>query len=250
MRSLGFACLVLLITNTCLLAQQVDPDNYSLEKPINTIPGYFYLGLETGIPGKELNQKLKSDYGDLTLGFSAGFGLNPFGKERVSPFLLGLDFSIHTFGRDKTTDPLTDIRYKTSFNKYFVGPVARLYLPVRGKLAVFAEGLAGAHIMSSRIKVDQTVIDNNEEEILIDSENDASLGYGFGLGLHTRKQDNTELPQPQAHASFFFRINYITGDRSRHIERNSVRIIDDVVNYRIGYSNTGQIQVTFGAILY
>lgn len=250
MRSFGFTCLVLLITNTCLLAQQVDPDNYSLEKPINTIPGYFYLGLETGIPGKELNQKLKSDYGDLTLGFSAGFGLNPFGKERVSPFLLGLDFSIHTFGRDKTTDPLTDIRYKTSFNKYFVGPVARLYLPVRGKLAVFAEGLAGAHIMSSRIKVDQTIIDNNEEEILIDSENDASLGYGFGLGLHTRKQDNTELPQPQAHTSFFFRINYMAGDRSRHIERNSVSIIDDVVNYRIGYSNTGQIQVTFGAILY
>lgn len=231
-------------------AQQVDSDNYTIEKPVTTISGYFYLGLGTGLPNTQLQQNLKSDYGDITLGFSSGFGLNPFGRKRASPLLFGIDFAVHTFGRDKTTDPITDIRYKTAYNKYFVGPAARLYLPIKGKLAVFAEGLAGAHIMSSRIKVDLTIFDDNEDEILIDSENDTSLGYGFGLGLHSRKQNSGEVGLPQAHASFFVKLNYLAGDRSRHIERDSVQIIDDVLTYRTMYSNTGQIQLTLGLILY
>lgn len=243
-------CSALLMMTLSLHAQQVDPDNYKLEKPVNTIPGYFYLGLETGILGGQLKQNLKSDFGEVTFGFSSGLGLNPFGKKRESPLLLGIDFSIHTFGRDKTTDPVTEIRYKTSYNKFFIGPVARLYLPVRGKLAIFTEGMAGAHVMNSRIKIDQTIFDNNEEEILIDSENDGSLGYGFGLGLHTRKQDSSDAELPQAHASFFIRLSYLTGDRSRHIERKSVSIIDDVLTYRTTYTNTGLIQLTLGVILY
>lgn len=250
MKKIAATCTTLLVFGTSLFAQQVDPDNYAPVKPTNTVPGYFYLGLETGIPGTQLKQNLQSDYGSLTLGFSSGFGLNPFGKERESPLLLGLDFSFHTFGRDKTTDPITDIRYKTSYNKFFIGPVARLYLPLRGKLAVFTQGMAGAHVMNSRIKVDQTIFDNNEEEILIDSENDTSLGYGFGLGLHTRKQDSSQFDVPEAHASFFFSVSYLTGDRSRHIERDSVIIIDDVLTYRTAYSPMGLLQVTVGLILY
>lgn len=244
-------CATLLMMNMSLFAQQVDPDNYKIEKPVNTISGYFYLGFETGITGVQPKQNLKSDFGDVTFGFSTGLGLNPFGKKRESLLLFGVDFSIHTFGRDKTTDPVTDIRYKTSHNKFFIGPVARVYLPVRGKLAIFAEGLAGAHIMNSRIKIDQTIFDNNEEEILIDSENDGSLGYGFGVGLHTRKQDNSiDEELPEAHASFFIRLSYLSGDRSRYIERGSVSIIDNVVSYRTAYTNTGLIQLTLGAILY
>ncbi len=250
MKKITATCITLLVFSTSLLAQQVDPDNYSPVKPVNTVPGYFYLGLETGIPGSQLKQNLQSDFGALTLGFSAGFGLNPLGKERESPLLIGLDFSYHTFGRDKTTDPFTDIRYKTSYNKFFVGPVARFYLPIRGKLAVFTEGMAGAHVMNSRIKVDQTIFDNNEEEILIDSENDTSLGYGFGLGLHTRKQDSGKFDLPEAHASFFFRLSYLSGDRSRHMERDSVSIIDDVLSYRTTYSSMGLLQVSVGLILY
>lgn len=250
MKKIAATCTTLLVLSTSLFAQQVDPDNYSPVKPVNTVPGYFYLGLETGIPGSQLKQNLQRDFRALTPGFSAGFGLNPFGRERESPLVLGLDFSFHTFGRDKTTDPFTDIRYKTSYNKFFIGPVARLYLPIRGKLAVFAEGLAGAHVMSSRVKIDMTIFDNNEEEILIDSENDASLGYGFGVGLHTRKQDSGQFDLPEAHASLFFRVSYLTGDRSRHIERDSVNIIDDVLTYRTLYSPMGLLQVTVGLILY
>ncbi|GCC51366.1 hypothetical protein SanaruYs_15910 [Chryseotalea sanaruensis] len=250
MKNIITICAALLIMNMSLFAQQVDPDNYKLEEPINNISGYFYLGLETGIPGGQLKQNLKSDFGEVTFGFSSGLGLNPFGKKRESPLLFGIDFSIHTFGRDKTTDPVTDIRYKTSYNKFFVGPVARIYFPVRGKLAIFAEGMAGAHVMNSRIKIDQTIFDNNEEEILIDSENDGSLGYGFGVGLHTRKQDSSDAEFPQAHASFFMRLSYLSGDRSRHIERGSVSVIDDVLTYRTAYTDTGLIQLTLGVILY
>lgn len=250
MKKIATTCITLLVFYASLFAQQVDPDNYSPAKPVNTVPGYFYLGLEAGIPGSQLKQNLQSDFGALTPAFSAGFGLNPFGRERESPLLLGIDFSFHTFGRDKTTDPFTDIRYKTSYNKFFIGPVARLYLPIRGKLAVFTEGMAGAHVMNSRIKVDQTIFDNNEEEILIDSENDTSLGYGFGVGLHTRKQDSGKFDLPEAHASLFFRVSYLTGDRSRHIERDSVNIIDDVLTYRTAYSPMGLLQVTVGLILY
>ncbi len=253
MRSLLLSMIALLQAGNMLFAQEaVDLDNYNIEHSSNqfSIPGYLYLGLAGGLPDLTLQQSIKSDYGDITLGFASGFGINPFGKKRESPLLLGIDFSYLTFGRDKITDPFTSFRYKFTINKIFVGPSARIYFPLKGKIALFADGMVGGHIMNGRIKVDKTIFDDGEEDIVIGSENDGSLGYGFGLGIHSRKVRLVETDLPEAHASFFVRLSYLSGDRSRFIKRGSVQVTNDVLSYQTGFTSTGMIQLTIGAIIY
>ena len=253
MRKWLLSMIVLLQASNVLFAQEaVDSDNYSIDHSVfqSAIPGYFYFGLAGGVPDPSLKESIKSDYGDITLGFATGFGINPFGKKREAPFLLGIDFSYLTFGRDKITDPITSFRYKFTINKIFVGPSARLYFPLKGKLALFADGMVGGHIMNGRIKVDKTIFDDGEEDIVIGSENDGSLGYSFGLGIHSRKVSLVESEIPEAHASFFIRLSYLSGDRSRFIKRGSVQVINDVLSYQTGFTSTGMLQLTLGAIIY
>lgn len=252
MRSWLSIVIIMQTANLLFAQENVDIDNYSIQQSSfqSAIPGYFYLGLAGGLPEASLKSSIKSDYGDITMGFATGFGINPFGKKRESPLLFGVDFSYLTFGRDKITDPVTSFRYKFTINKIFVGPNARIYFPLKGKIALFADGMVGGHIMNGRIKVDKTIFDDGEEDIVIGSENDGSLGYGFGVGIHSRKVSIADSEIPEAHASFFVRFSYLSADRSRFIKRGSVQVVNDVLTYQTGFTGTGMFQLTLGAIIY
>lgn len=239
--------LIFLFLASRLAAQPVDHENYSIEEFPTPVANYFALYLASAIPNPQFKKAMDSEYGAVSLGFDAGFGLNPYGKERISPLLLGIDFSYHTFGRDKTTDPVTDIRYKTSFNTYFVGPCARLYVGRIKKAAPFLEGYGGLSVLNARTKLDRTLLDNSEEEVLIGSENDAGFAYGLGFGIHGKaKGDNPEA----AHASFSLRVLYTWGERAKHIVRNSVQVVDDVLSYQTGFTGTNMLQIQVGITLY
>lgn len=246
MRPVLLAC-VWLASVQLVFSQTVDNYNYTIESPFTPVNGFFFLGLATGFPDAQFKQAMDSDYGGPSLGFSSGFGLNPYGKKRESPILLGLDFSYHTFGRDKITDPVTSLRYKASYNSYFVGPLMRFYPHKEGKIAPFVEGSAGLSVLNARIKNDRTIFEDSEEEIIIDSKNDTGFGYSLAVGFHGNRKKEVEV---EGQASFFLRLLYSWGDRSQYIKRGSVTMIDDVLNYETGYTTTNMFQVQLGLILH
>lgn len=239
-------CVSIFLSAPCF-SQQVDHENYELERVNESVPGFFFLHLAAGLPDASFKKAMNSDYGDMALGFSSGFGINPYGKKRESPLLLGIDFSYYTFGRDKTTDPVTSIRYKTSFNSIFVGPMARVYPFKTKKIRPFLDGHAGLRILNGRTKLDKTIFDDTEEEVLIGSENDSGFGYGIGLGIHpVKNQGESE----EARASFSLRVVYTWGERSKYIKRNSVTVVDDELQYQTGFTSTSMLQIQLGITIY
>lgn len=240
--------LLMTIALSELLAQEVNSEDYSIDgRTTTSIPGFFYFNLASGFPDAQFKKAMDSEYGGMGLGFSTGFGINPYGTKREFPLLLGVDFTYTSFGRDKTTDPITDIRYKTSFNYFFVGPMARLYPFKTKKIAPFVDGFAGLQVLNGRTKLDRTLFDDNEEEVLIGAENDRSFSYGLGLGFHTKKFIQNEN---EAHISFFFRAMYLWGERSKHIKRDSALVVDDVYTYQTAFTTTNMFQLQLGVIIY
>lgn len=237
-------CLVLV----CLLpaaSQVIDNENYTLEKTATPVRGFFFVALTTGFPDAQFKQAMDSNFGGSSFGFSSGLAVDPYGERRESPLLLGLDFHYHSFGRDQTTDPITDILYKTSFNHYYVGPLLRLY-PVRGeKLVPFLEGTAGLAILNAKIKTDE--LDESGENTFIDSENDKGFGFSLGAGLHTNR---STLDSEGLKTSFFVRLLYSWGDRLRYVKRDSVKIVDDILDYETGYTSTNMLQLQIGCIFH
>lgn len=226
-------------------SQVIDNENYTLEKTATPVSGFFFVALTTGFPDAQFKQSMDSNFGGSSIGFSSGFGVDPYGERRESPLLVGLDFTYHSFGRDQTTDPITNILYKTSFNHYFVGPLFRLY-PVRGeKVVPFLEGSAGLAILNAKIKTDE--LDESGETTLIDSENDNGFGFSLGAGFHTnRSTGDTEGLK----TSFFLRLLYSWGERSRYIKRDSVHVVDDILDYETGYTSTNMLQLQIGCIFH
>lgn len=245
---LRYFLLFMTIALSELSAQEVNSDDYSIDgRTTTSIPGFFYFNLTSGFPDSQFKKAMDSDYGGMGLGFSTGFGINPYGTKRQFPLLLGIDFTYVTFGRDKTTDPVTDIRYKTSFNYFFVGPLARLYPLKTKKISPFIDGLAGLQVLNGRTKLDKTIFDDSEEEVLIGAENDSGFSYGLGIGFHTKKIIQDENV---AHISFFFRAMYLWSDRSKHIKRDSARVVDDLYTYQTAFTTTNMFQLQLGVIIY
>lgn len=244
MRVIILTCLLLTFV-TGAFCQVIDNENYTLEKTATPVRGFFFVALTTGFPDAQFKQAMDSNFGGSSIGFSSGFGINPYGERRDSPLLLGLDFHYHSFGRDQTADPITNILYKTSFNQYYVGPLVRLY-PIRSeKLVPFLEGTAGLAILNAKVKTDE--LDASGETTLIDSENDKGFGFSLGAGIHTnRSTGDTEGLK----TSFFLRLLYNWGDRSRYVKRDSVRVVDDILDYETGYTSTNMLQLQIGCIFH
>lgn len=242
---LGALLLLCLINASWAFSQAVDLENYSLEETATPVGGFFLFGLVTGFPDAQFKEAMDSNFGGPSLGFTTSFGFNPYGSRRESPLLLGLDFTYHSFGRDQTTDPITSVLYKTSFNHYFVGPLARLYPIRKDKLIPFLEATAGLSILNTRIKTNE--FDDSGETFVLDSESDKGFGYSIGIGFHTnRVKEDLE----QLRTSFFMKLLYSWGDRSSYVKRDSVSVVDDVYSYETGYTSTNMLQVQVGVLFY
>jgi hypothetical protein len=229
-----------------LVAQDIDPENYSIKERGENIKGFFQVGPSFSI--LEKNQtSLTSDFGDVTLGFSTSLGLNPIGEGKPSPLLIGIQFTFQTFGRDKLSDPVTSIRYKTAYNYFNVGPITRFY-PIKTKKVIpFIEATAGLAVLSSRTKIDRTIFENEEEEVVIGSLNDTSFGYGLSIGLHGNpsRKNNEDL-----RATFFLSLKYNWSERSKFMTRKSVTVIDDVHRFKTSYTSFNAVQIQLGAFLH
>lgn len=240
---LGAFLLLCLAGVSSAVCQSVDLENYSLEETSTPVNGFLLFGLVTGFPDAQFKKAMDSNFGGSSLGFTSSFGFNPYGSRRESPLLMGLDFTYHSFGRDQTTDPITSVLYKSSFNHYFVGPLFRLYPIRKDKLIPFLEATAGLSILSTRIKTDELA----EETYVLDSKNDKGFGYSMGIGFHTNrvKEDLDQL-----RTSFFMKLLYSWGDRSSYVKRNSVSVVDDFLSYDTGYTSTNMLQVQVGVLFY
>jgi hypothetical protein len=242
---IGVVICLVLACFTHAFSQVIDNENYTLEKTATPVRGFFYTALTMGFPDAQFKQSVDSNFGGSSFGFSSGLGVNPYGERRESPLLLGLDFTYNSFGRDPTTDPITNIQYKTSFNHYFVGPLLRVY-PVRGeKIVPFLEGTAGLAILNAKIKTAE--LDESGAATLIDSENDEGFGFSLGLGLHG---NSSAGDSESIQTSFYLRLLYSWGDRLRYVKRNSVSVVDDILNYDTGYTSTNMLQLQIGCIFH
>lgn len=242
---IGVVICLVLACFTHAFCQVIDNENYTLEKTAIPVSGFFFLALSTGFPDAQFKQSMDSNFGGSSFGFSTGFGVDPYGERRESPLLIGFDFNYHSFGRDQTTDPITNVQYKTSFNHYFVGSLLRVY-PVRSETIVpFLEGTAGLAILNAKIKTDE--LDESGESTLIDSENDEGFGFSLGLGFHG---NGSTGDSESIHTSFYLRLLYSWGDRLRYVKRNSVSVVDDVLNYETGYTSTNLLQLQIGCIFH
>lgn len=235
-------CIVLVLTFVSLsvVAQPVDHQNYSVEYKEPSPQGFFFFNASAGVADKQYRRAMDGH----AFGMSTGFGFNPLGPSRSSPFLLGVDFSAYSFGGDDTTDPVTDIDYRTSYNTSFTGLLARVYPLSLPTVNFFVDGVAGLRNIGIRTRED---VYNSEEALVVHKLNDRSFGYGVGIGLHGKraKSDNDE-----PRLSVLARVVHLWGERSSYLERESVRVTNGDVTFRSGFTATGMWQIQLGVILY
>ena len=236
-----------------LAAQDVNIEEYEIDKKLNPattpVSGFFDAGISFALPQPELQKAVDNNVGGLGFGFSAGFGVNPFGKKRSSLLLVGLDFTYHTYGRDKIEGNNVSPPLKTTFNQYLILPRIRVYAPFQFSQKFFLEANGGLQVFSARTKIDKTAFDtlNDEQPELINSENDTGLAYGVFIGTHSRKAKVSDLLQ----ASFQLKAGYFTGETLRYVKRGSVQVdADGFINYETGYTQPAMFVIQLGVILH
>jgi len=204
------------------------------------------LFAHAGTPLGELKELVGSSA--IGCGFNALF--NPKGKKSYSPVFVGFDFSYSTFGRDKQPSTSTAPPYKTSFNDYTTSGAIRLFLSQREVgFTPFIDGQLGVKIFNTRTKIDKNLwhtVFNDDQPEVINTTNDAGLGYGIGAGFYTRKALNENGNRD---VSFTLRTLYIWGDKTSYVKRGSVGVDSDgFVTFETAYSNTNMILVQLGIV--
>lgn len=219
---------------------------------------HFHITALTAVPLNELRDAVNNRMGDLGFGLSSGIVLNPFGKEKPSPFLPGIDLSYIWYGVDKIGETSDHPPVKTTYNVYTLNGNIRALLTQTKKFAPFIDASLGAKIFNTRTKIDKnllhTVLNDDQPEVL-NTTNDTSLNYGLGAGFFIRKQqENNTAPASSAglvNGSFTVRILYYWGHDINYVKRDSVKITtDNFVTYETGRTGTDMLVVQFGFMLY
>lgn len=202
------------------------------------------------IPSAELKEAVDNPIGGTAVGLGFNALFNPKGKKGYSPVFIGADFSYVTFGRDKQPSTPTAPPYKTSFNYYGISGQSRFFLSNKQVGFVpFVDGLLGVKIFNTRTKIDKNVINiivNDDEPEVINTTNDAGLGYALGAGFYTRKALNENGNRD---VSFTLRAMYHWGDQTSYVKRGSLAVNNGTVSYETGYTKTNMIMIQLGIIL-
>lgn len=208
----------------------------------------------------ELRDAVQNRVGKMGFGISSGILLNPFGKSKPSPFLVGADFSYISYGVDKVAENSDHPPLKTAFNVYTVSGSVRALLTQRSGFAPFIDGLLGVQTFNTRTKIDktllQTVINDDQPEVL-NTTNDTGLNYGLGVGFFIRNAGKTsnyaiDAPTPwQIRGSFSVRLLYYWGDEIKYVKRNSVTVTsDNFLTFETGRTRTDMLVLQVGFTLY
>jgi hypothetical protein len=237
MRRLLFLLFVVALGN--VTAQTVDHENYSIETKEPAPQGFLFFSLAHGSPDSQFRKAM----GNGAFGLSTGFGVNPFGKKRESPLLIGLDYSYYTFGFDEVTDPVTEIPYITGYNTSFAGMLTRVFPWRTKKVKFFADGVAGFRRVTIRTKENF----DTENPLIVNKQNDRSFGYGAGVGFMSPL---VEIEEGSPQLGFSCRVMYLWGERSQYIKRDSLRVVDDVITFDSGFTSVNMLQIQLGIIFY
>ncbi|MBX2945180.1 MAG: hypothetical protein KF725_05055 [Cyclobacteriaceae bacterium] len=203
-----------------------------------------------GIPSAELKEAVDNPVGGIAVGFGFNALFNPKGKKGYSPVFVGADFSYITFGRDKQPSTPTAPPYKTSFNYYGISGLSRFFLSNKEVGFVpFVDGQLGVKIFNTRTKIDKNVVNiilNDDEPEVINTTNDAGLGYALGGGFYARKTLNENGNRD---VSFTLRAMYHFGDQTSYVKRGSIQVDNGTVSYQTGYTRTNMIMIQLGIII-
>lgn len=239
MQKLLTTCLLLIFFIKCS-GQQLDSIRFSSV--------HFYAGGQVAIPGREFRDVINNSTGNLGYGLFTGLALNPLGKNKPSPVLLGIDFGYFTYGNEKQEGSGNMPTLKTTHNVFTWNAIARLK-PIRhqGSITPFADGLLGLKLFSSKTKIDKdltNIIFNDNQNEVISNVKDTGLNYGLGVGFYTNPKENSN-------PGFQLRILYLWGDEVKYVKRNSVMVDSNgTVTFETARANTSMviIQVGFTAL--
>ena len=245
-----FLFITLLTTLTSFNSIYAQTENYEISSSAYHDTFHFNLTGVVGIPSKELKEAVQNDFGNVGIGFATSILLNPFGKKKPSPILMGIDFSYLTYGVDKIEATTYTPPLKTTFNVYNISGAFR-FLPKQSPgFAPFIDGMIGSRIFNTRTKIDKNIVDtilNEDQPEVINTTNDAGLCYTVGVGFFNRKsrKDN------DLKGSFTLRFLYTWGDDTEYILRDSIKLdSSNFVTYETGHARTDMFLIQFGFTLY
>lgn len=224
-------------------------ENYEISPAAYHDTFHFNFTGIVGIPSKELKEAVKNNFGDIGVGFATSILLNPFGKKKPSPILMGIDFSYITYGVDKIDETALTPPLKTTFNVYNISAAFRFLPKQSSGFAPFIDGMIGSRIFNTRTKIDKDISDtilNEDQPEVINTTNDSGLCYTLGIGFFNRKSNREELK-----GSFTFRILYTWGDDAEYIIRNSIHLdANNFVTYETARTRTDMFLIQLGFMLH
>lgn len=244
-----FSLITLFIMVTTLNRAFAQTEDYEVSPSAYHDTFHFNVTGLVGIPSKELKEAVQNDFGDLGVGFATSILMNPFGKKKPSPILMGIDFSYLTYGVDKIDESSSNPPLKTAFNVYNISAAFR-FLPRQSTgFAPFIDGMVGSRIFNTRTKINKDIVDtilNEDQPEVINTTNDAGLCYTVGIGFFNRKPKDDQLK-----GSFTLRFLYTWGDDAEYIIRDSIKLdSDNFVTYETGRTRTDMFLIQLGFTLY
>jgi len=213
------------------------------QKPNHTTRyyGYFLGGVSS--PGSAFRDVYKNHMGGVGLTGSFGGVLNPLGLGRhpqYSPVLIGVDLNWNYLGRDK-------IEYngqpflKTEFWTGNYGVIVRIDPVDQRRFKPFIDGFAGWGRYWANTKEDksfgQSLIDDNK--YLVDKYHDDNFTTGIGAGFLIKAKD---VDQP----SFTMRVMYYINGEYTAVQRNSIYVSGNYLNYTIKSVNANMFVIQAG----
>lgn len=200
----------------------------------------FGIDFTTVIPTGEFNRNVRNN----------GYGVSGnvlFGLGR-SPFLLGVDAGVATYGSDERTEPISAIvpelrvKIRTNNNIVLTHMLFRAQ-PRTGNVRPYAEGLVGFKYLVTRTNV---FSDFNDEELgSTKNLSDWTFSYGFGGGVQIR----LARLGATGDISLDTKLRYLRGQRAEYLREGSIRRENGAVFFDVLSSRTdvllAQIGVTF-----
>jgi hypothetical protein len=204
----------------------------------------FYFNGQVAVPSKEFRKAINNSVGDLGVGLAGGFLFSPFGQNKPTPILLGVDIGYTNYGVEKIGADSNNPALKITHNIYSFNAIGRLRHPnhTNKRFIPFVDGLIGLKLYNTRVKVDKNLFDiifNTDDAEVFDNVNDTGLNFGLGAGFYTH-------PKKPNGVGFTMRALYLWGDEIEYVVRNSVKLNNGTLTYETAKANTSMLTIQLG----
>ena len=249
LHTIQMICLLLVMQSINTIQAQ-DEYQQPVQAPASVLRGSFHINGGVGFAAnKEFKAAYRNNMGDMGLNFGTGFLLNPFGigkQPRYSPVLIGLDFNWNYLGRDKYEFTNSYEDWKREFWMGNFGALLRLdpMNNVHQKVRFFGDGFAGWGRYWANTKIDKDLLDTiiDDEQYLVGKYNDNNFTWGAGGGLLIGNGK-------QSGALFMIRAMYYFNGNYTVVDRETVRIENNNLNYQVKTVNANMFTVQIGISL-